>query len=333
MTTVYLPLALISLWGDDGTSRPATARFSHILDHTMALVSGVTIACLRTMTEAHRTAYRRCMALWIGGLQNIHPESNNRVNGHMSLHIYDFLCLFGPVHSWWCFPFERLIGQLQRLPTNHRFGTLSAPLYKFSFSSNQHAGELEPTLLRSFLHAAKLRQWIGRQDCPGFIKECKMVFDRAFAIEKVCVGVDTLPSLAYGPVPKELRGLIKEHEIAFRAQRRAGSVVFARSSTHLGNSLILFYPGGDTCLELVPGSIQHIVSPVSKPPFYIVRRQLPLPSPIVDPLIRYPYFKAKIYSSEMGVDLEIVYIDWVVSHYARWNVTSEHSVVLNLSRV
>jgi hypothetical protein len=97
-----------------------------------------------------------------------------------------------------------------------------------------------------------------------------MVLDKAFATENVCMGVDTLPSSAYGPVPKELRGLIKEHEIAFHAQRRAGSVVFACSSTHLGNSLILFYPEGDTHLELVPGSIQHIVSPVSKPPFYIV---------------------------------------------------------------
>jgi hypothetical protein len=97
-----------------------------------------------------------------------------------------------------------------------------------------------------------------------------MVFNRAFATEKVCVGVDTLPSSVYGPVPKELRRLIKEHEIAFHAQHQASSVVFARSSTHLGNSLILFYSGDDIRLELIPGSIQHIVSPVSKPPFYIV---------------------------------------------------------------
>jgi hypothetical protein len=35
------PLAQVSLWGDDGTSHPATAKFSHILDHMMALVSVV----------------------------------------------------------------------------------------------------------------------------------------------------------------------------------------------------------------------------------------------------------------------------------------------------
>ena len=69
ITTVYIPLALISLWGDDGTSRPATAKFSHILDHTMALVSAVSVACLRTMTEARRSAFRRCMAMWVSGLR------------------------------------------------------------------------------------------------------------------------------------------------------------------------------------------------------------------------------------------------------------------------
>ena len=101
MTTVYIPLALISLWGDDGTSRPATAKFSHILDHTMASVSAVSVACLQTMTEPRRSACHHCMAMWVGGLQKIHSGSNNCVNGHMALHIYDFLCLFGPVHSWW----------------------------------------------------------------------------------------------------------------------------------------------------------------------------------------------------------------------------------------
>ncbi|KAF8224620.1 hypothetical protein L208DRAFT_1041486, partial [Tricholoma matsutake] len=122
MTMVYIPIALISLWGDDGTSCPATARFSHILDHTIALVSAVSVACLWTMTEARRSAFHCCMAMWVSSLQKIHSGSNNRVNGHMVLHIYNFLCLFGPVCSWWCFPFERLIGQLRRLPTNHMFG-------------------------------------------------------------------------------------------------------------------------------------------------------------------------------------------------------------------
>ncbi|KAF8237594.1 hypothetical protein L208DRAFT_1246344, partial [Tricholoma matsutake] len=192
-------------------------------------------------------------------------------------------------------------------------------------------GELEPTLLKSYICASKLRQWIGRRDCPDFIKECKTVFDRAFATEKGSDSVDALPASAFGPVPPELCRLVKDREIALRARHQIGSILFARSSTHLGNSLVLFYPGGDTP---IPGSIKYIVSPASgKAPFYIVQWQLAASPNIVDPFSRYPYFKAKMYSSKMSVNLEVVHVDWVVSHFAWWEVTQEHAVILNLSRV
>ena len=128
---------------------------------------------------------------------------------------------------------------------------------------------------------------------------------------------------------------VKDREIALPARHQVDSIVFARSSTHLGNSLVLFYPGGDTCLVPIPGSIKYIVSPASgKAPFYVVQRQLAAsPNIVVDPFSHYPYFKAKMYSSKMGVDLEVVHVDWIVSHYAQWEVTQEHAVVLNLSRV
>ena len=165
------------------------------------------------------------------------------------------------------------------------------------------------------------------------MKECKTVFDKAFT-EKGSDSVNALPASAFGPVPPELRGLVKDREIALPARHQVDSIVFARSSTHLGNSLVLFYPGGDTCLVPIPGSIKYIVSPASgKAPFYVVQRQLAASPNIVDPFSHYPYFKAKMYSSKMGVDLEVVHVDWIVSHYARWEVTQEHAVVLNLSRV
>ncbi|KAK0431495.1 hypothetical protein EV421DRAFT_1720503, partial [Armillaria borealis] len=43
-------------------------------------------------------------------------------NIHVLFHIYDFLLLFGPVISWWCFPFEHLIGALQKINTSSRVG-------------------------------------------------------------------------------------------------------------------------------------------------------------------------------------------------------------------
>jgi hypothetical protein len=124
MATVYLPIALVISWGEC-SSHPSledATHFRRILDHTMALFQAVRLACLRTMTPARLTAYRVHIARYVRDLRSLHPDFNACPNHHMAQHIYDFLILFGPVRSWWSFPFERLIGVLQRLPINHKFG-------------------------------------------------------------------------------------------------------------------------------------------------------------------------------------------------------------------
>jgi hypothetical protein len=92
------------------------------LDHTMALASAITLACKNTMTLARAEDYRSCVKTWLQDLQRLYPHISGRTNNHMALHIYEFFLLFGPVRSWWCFPFERINGQLQRQPSNHKFG-------------------------------------------------------------------------------------------------------------------------------------------------------------------------------------------------------------------
>ncbi|KAG2067679.1 hypothetical protein BDR04DRAFT_950737, partial [Suillus decipiens] len=67
-------------------------------------------------------AYCSHIAAYVGQLQQIHPTFSLQLNHHASFHIYDYLLLFGPAHLWWCFPFEHLIGIIQYLPVNHKFG-------------------------------------------------------------------------------------------------------------------------------------------------------------------------------------------------------------------
>ena len=93
MSTIYLPLALVSLWGE-GTSHRSLDVGAHshcVLDHTMAVVSAVTLACSRTMSNACTVAYRTYIAIYIRDLQYLHPEATCRTNQHMAMHIYDFL--------------------------------------------------------------------------------------------------------------------------------------------------------------------------------------------------------------------------------------------------
>ncbi|KAF8123624.1 hypothetical protein EV363DRAFT_1179737, partial [Boletus edulis] len=117
LITVYIPLAVINVWGT-GTDPDAIKA----LQSTMDLVSAVYLACARTMSVQRAKAYQSYIAAYVGKLKESFPMSNLRPNHHASFHIYDYLILFGPVHSWWTYPFERLIGFLQRLPTNHKTG-------------------------------------------------------------------------------------------------------------------------------------------------------------------------------------------------------------------
>ena len=126
LATVYLPIALVILWGYENGSRPATnSHLLPILDHTMALFQAVTVVCHDAMNSERALKYFGFMRTWVGSLHEIHPHTERhapRPNIHAALHVHDFALLYGPVMSWWCFPFERLIGVLQKVKTNDLIG-------------------------------------------------------------------------------------------------------------------------------------------------------------------------------------------------------------------
>ncbi len=136
LATIYLPLALIGIWGE-GSVHPDKSTLQaarKILDHTMLLVSAISLACRRTTSPSIARSYWDCITSYIKVLHTLHPHARYTPNLHLAVHIHDFLHLFGPVHSWWTFPFERLIGHLQKINTNHHFGTTSLFLQSHSFT-------------------------------------------------------------------------------------------------------------------------------------------------------------------------------------------------------
>ncbi|KAJ6586081.1 hypothetical protein B0H19DRAFT_927263 [Mycena capillaripes] len=79
------------------------------------------------MNKDRATSYRTFLKEWLDKLHSLYPHTKyqnqkKRPNLHAAFHIYDFLLWFGPVISWWSFPFERLIGVLQRINTNDHIG-------------------------------------------------------------------------------------------------------------------------------------------------------------------------------------------------------------------
>ena len=152
--TVYLPITLILLFG-----RPESSKQQReILDHTMLLVCAVLLACKRAVTSRRMERYREHLRAYVHQLPSLYPDLNCESIHHMAFHIYDFLKLFGPVHSWWTFPFERLIGQLQHLPSNHHFGGfLAVPVAcKMANTAHRPAGADPPSGVSARCKLAKM---------------------------------------------------------------------------------------------------------------------------------------------------------------------------------
>jgi hypothetical protein len=188
-------------------------------------------------------------------------------------------------------------------------------------------------MLTSFLRGAKLRHWLSRSDSPASLKECKNVFDKAFGEKgdtEATMLDDSAPS--FQAVPADLATCISESKVRLRARYVHDNTVYARSSTHMGNSLVMFYPKGNHAKRPVPGSIKYIIDEKERK-LFAVNRQLPALPGTIDPFHPYEHFPAQIFSTQLSPELELVEPEWVETHYARWCMDQNRAVVLNLSRV
>jgi hypothetical protein len=88
----------------------------------MSLISAVIIAASHTTSTAQADAYLKHMTAYLTGVKKLFPEYKFVANHHMAMHLHEYLRRFGPVHAWWTFPFERIIGILQRIPTSGKVG-------------------------------------------------------------------------------------------------------------------------------------------------------------------------------------------------------------------
>ncbi|KDR74589.1 hypothetical protein GALMADRAFT_141601 [Galerina marginata CBS 339.88] len=183
-------------------------------------------------------------------------------------------------------------------------------------------------MLSSFSRTARLKHWLSR---PA-LKECKTVFDKALGILSNTDLEEDIASSAFGPVPDALRAIISDRQVALRARHKFDNVFYSRRSTHVGNSQIMFYPRGNLAASPLPGTIEYIIVRHDSSIAYAIRRQLSSAPGTIDPFITYPHFRATIYSPSLSNTLELISPEWVMCHYACWNMDSDQAVVLTLSR-
>lgn len=121
-----LPATLIRLGASDRICDPRRREFIRKLAHSTALLSiALRWATSHRTSPKHARMYSAYMVAYLSSITELYPTRRLRPNHHAALHLADFFLAFGPVHGWWMFPFERLIGMLQKINTNYKSGAYS----------------------------------------------------------------------------------------------------------------------------------------------------------------------------------------------------------------
>lgn len=300
---LYLPLALISL-----LSQSASPHFVATVDNTMELVLALIVGCRGTTSRRRADSYRDHLRSYIEGLKTLYPNLQLHSIHHLAFHIHDFLMLFGPVPSWWCFPYERLIGTLQRTNHNHIFG------------------ELEATIHRTFVYSGALLRWLSRPSCPDIVRACKRLYDKVYAPKRddFMVMADEEDTYARpAPVPDDLKDICHGYtKIILRRHFRYNRQVFSCRRAHIGNSLITYQSGSQSQIA----SIEYIYLYCGTWMFAVRNFKGLEPGPFA----KWPELGASICSADMDQDLVPVDPQIVVHHVATYPLSDSTLAVVRL---
>ena len=221
------------------------------------------------------------MHSYLSGLKELFPEYSLHPNHHMALHLRDYLLLYGPVHSWWTFPFERLIGILQRISTNYKIGRFSNVFYS-SILIVKILGEYEETISRSFIRSTALKCLILKTGTPEVIQNCEPIFRKlvdpqvrnTLLTDIVGLSGEALDSSDDGDLPPvilksssylpdSLKYCIPKHlgylpaSASTLSHITVAGLTYSVASKHTGNSCILLDSPSKTIF--LPAQIEHIV--------------------------------------------------------------------------
>ena len=93
----------------------------------MLLAVALRWATSHRITAEHADRYRSHLLSYLHVIRQMCPAQDLRPNHHEAIHLADLLLHCGPVHGWWMFPFERVIGMLQHVNTNNKLGAYKSP--------------------------------------------------------------------------------------------------------------------------------------------------------------------------------------------------------------
>ncbi|KZV61275.1 hypothetical protein PENSPDRAFT_543846, partial [Peniophora sp. CONT] len=167
IATILLPLVLIPQWSPGGQRHDASR--AAILANFLDLVAAVTMISAKSVTARRIERMRQHLRDYCEGLRLLFPNYAIPPSLHQSFHLPELLYLFGPVTSFWGFPFERFNGVMH------------------NFNHNGRRGMLEQSLFWSFCRASYLRHVMERLAALSKLLPFCRVFDRTFHYDNVAL--------------------------------------------------------------------------------------------------------------------------------------------------
>lgn len=178
---------------------------------------------------------------------------------------------------------------------------------------------MEATIVKTMARTVNIRRWLRRPDCPDAIRVLKDLFDKCFV-----------------PVsrPDALNEFV-ERKGTHRAYVAHDGGNLSPFKTHPGNSTIIYRPLPSE--PPVAGQIQSIENLHNRDGqntgvrLHVCRHNL-LSKALYDPFLRFPHFNAKTYSTTLRAAEDIIGLDDIVAHAARYDYSHGRYVMVSLSR-
>ncbi|KAJ3871047.1 hypothetical protein F5051DRAFT_341426, partial [Lentinula edodes] len=319
----------------------SASSMTSVVDTTMHLTCASLVMTKRTLSLERRNLFCHLLRLHVAGLKQDFPGWIFPTH-HLAFHIFDGMEYFSGVRNWWNFPFENLIGKLQRIPINHIIG------------------KFECTMHHSFCEGANFRQWLLRSNSPPMLRYCQQLMDKAYNfnhelpatpeddVDDSVPDLPTVPELVENnfaqpdsryiiPPPSNLKKLLGAvpSECFSRIPGSKGDYTIPGEGA-LGNHYICFQPEGvyHPGQRWLAGQIRHIFRQTQKGPIKLaIQRSLSTTA-------LHPFgdfwangFEADMVSSEFSSNLEIVNLNQVAGHSARWAISDNQVVVVSLCSV
>lgn len=153
-----VPVFLAQAWSFSDTEvllDERKRRRQLLLASTMLLATAIRWGTSDVTSQTHAENYTQYMMAYLEILLHLYPAFKLRPNHHAALHIGFFLPEFGPMRGWWMYPFERVIGILQKTNTNFKIGeqTYTSICAINSLFNRPNGKDNAPILLRSWQFA------------------------------------------------------------------------------------------------------------------------------------------------------------------------------------